>query len=320
MPYHLAGEIDGEKSALKIATFERDGCAMLGLVEEPSILDLAAAQSKLGGAPLPSTMSELIAKSPGSTDRIRSLALKAAKDDATIWLPLTSTRMLAPIPWPTKNVFCVGRNYKAHIEEGARARNREVVFPKLPEFFSKPPTAVIGNDDIIQLDPKVTQQLDYEVELAIVIGRICRDVPLEKALDVVFGYTILNDISARDLQYAHGIPFKGKSLDTTCPIGPWIVTADEFGDPGQHRIGLRVNGDTRQDAHTSDLLFNCSAIISSLSRGMTLEVGDIIATGTPSGVALGMTPQKWLQGGDVIEAWIEGIGTLRNKVQKVSTF
>jgi 2-keto-4-pentenoate hydratase/2-oxohepta-3-ene-1,7-dioic acid hydratase in catechol pathway len=304
---------------VKIATFERDSHAVLGLVEEPLILDLAAAQLKLGGAPLPTTMRELIAQWPESLDRVRDLTSKAAKDDATLWLPIESTRILAPIPRPTKNVFCVGRNYKAHIEEGARANNREVVFPKLPEFFSKPPTAVIGNNDIIRLDPKVTKQLDYEVELAIVIGRTCRDVPVEKAFDVVFGYTILNDVSARDLQYAHGILFKGKALDTTCPIGPWITTADEFGNPSQHRIGLRINGETRQDAHTSDLLFNCSAIIASLSLGMTLEAGDMIATGTPSGVALGMTPQKWLKDGDIIEAWIEGIGTLRNKVRQVGS-
>jgi 2-keto-4-pentenoate hydratase/2-oxohepta-3-ene-1,7-dioic acid hydratase in catechol pathway len=312
-------ELIREKSIVKLASFQRDGRAVLGLVEEASILDLAAAQSKLGGAALPATMPELIAQSPGVLDQVRGLASKAAKDDATLWRPLASMRILAPVPRPTKNVFCVGRNYKAHIEEGARARNREVVFPKLPEFFSKPPTAVIGNDDAIRLDPKATKELDYEVELAIVIGRTCRDVPIEKALDVVFGYTILNDVSARDLQFAHGILFKGKSLDTTCPIGPWIVTADEFGDPGKHRIGLRVNGETRQDSHTSDLLFNCSAIISSLSLGMTLEAGDMIATGTPSGVALGMTPQKWLQDGDVVEAWVEGIGTLRNKVQQVSS-
>jgi len=302
---------------VKLASFQRDGRNLLGLVEEPSILDLAAAQSKLGGPPLPTTMPELIAQSPSALDRVRSLAAKSDRKDSSLWLPLASTRILAPVPRPTKNVFCVGRNYKLHIEEGARARNREVVFPKLPEFFSKPPTAVVGNDDIIRLDPKVTQQLDYEVELAIVIGRTCRDVPKEKASDVVFGYTIVNDVSARDLQFAHGILFKGKSLDTTCPIGPWIVTADEFGDPGKHRIGLRINGETRQDAHTSDLLFDCGAIVSSLSQGMTLEPGDLIATGTPSGVALGMTPQKWLKDGDVIEAWVEGIGTLRNKVQQV---
>jgi 2-keto-4-pentenoate hydratase/2-oxohepta-3-ene-1,7-dioic acid hydratase in catechol pathway len=302
---------------MKIATFRSDGRDVLGFVDGDAILDLAAAQKGPGGANLPTTMVDLIAKAPASLDGLRSLAAKTPKNDAASWRPLASTQLLAPIPHPTKNVFCVGRNYKAHIEEGARARNLEVVFPQAPEFFSKPPTSVIGHRGTIRLDPKVTQQFDYEVELGIVIGRTCRDVPAAQAQDVIFGYTIVNDVTARDLQRIHGIPFKGKALDTTCPIGPWIVTADEFGDPAKRRIALRVNGKTRQDSQISDLLFDCPAIIESLSRGMTLEPGDIIATGTPSGVAMGMKPPQWLKDGDVIEAEVEGIGVLENTVRQV---
>lgn len=302
---------------MRFATFRNNGCDSLGLVDGDAVLDLGAARDSVGGAELPATMIELIAAAPAPLDRIRSLAMKVRREDAALWRPLASAELLAPIPRPAKNIFCVGRNYKAHIEEGARARKQEVVFPKVPEFFAKPPTAVIGHRGTIRLDPAVTQQLDYEVELGIVIGRTCRDVPAAQAKKVIFGYTIVNDISARDLQRAHGVPFKGKSLDTSCPIGPWIVTADEFGDPADHRITLRVNGSIRQDSRTSDLLFDCGAIIASLSRGMTLEPGDIIATGTPSGVAMGMSPPQWLQDGDVIEAEVDGIGVLENTVRQV---
>ncbi len=164
----------------------------------------------------------------------------------------------------------------------------------------------------------MTQKLDYEVELAFVIGPGGRDIKAADAAKHIFGYTVLNDVSARDLQQAHGQWFKGKGLDTCGPIGPWIVTADEFGPASGHAIKLRVNGETRQDSNTSDLLFSVETILEHLSKGMTVDAGDIVCTGTPSGVALGMVPQPWLKGGDVIEAEIEGIGILRNTVRAVS--
>jgi 2-keto-4-pentenoate hydratase/2-oxohepta-3-ene-1,7-dioic acid hydratase in catechol pathway len=191
-------------------------------------------------------------------------------------------------------------------------------FPAVPEYFTKPATAVIGQGAEIRLDPKLTQQLDYEVELAMVIGKRCRDLSVAEAMSAVAGYTIVNDISARDLQRAHGQWFKGKGLDTFCPIGPCIVTSDEYGDPSGRRIALRVNGAIRQESSTADLLFNCAILVSALSAGLTLLPGDIIATGTPSGVALGMTPQLWLKDGDVVEAEVEGIGALKNVVRDVS--
>lgn len=229
---------------------------------------------------------------------------------------LATARLLAPIPRPTKNVFCVGRNYKLHIEEGARARRLPVEYPPLPEFFTKPPTTVIGPEAEIRL-PSTTEKLDYEVELAFVVGRAGRDISAEDALGHIFGFTVLNDVTARDLQRAHGQWFKGKALDTTCPIGPWIVTTDEFDVTKEHRLWLTVNGDKRQDAFISDMVFDCAAILSSLSAGMTVEAGDIITTGTPSGVGLGLNPQIWLKNGDVVEAGIEGIGSIRNTVRAV---
>jgi 2-keto-4-pentenoate hydratase/2-oxohepta-3-ene-1,7-dioic acid hydratase in catechol pathway len=198
-------------------------------------------------------------------------------------------------------VFCVGQNYKKHIEEMSRARGVEVKFPKKPTFFTKPPTSIVGDGDDISFDRSVTQRVDYEVELAIVIGRQTKNVNVAEAMESVFGYTIVNDVSARDLQEAHGQFFKGKALDTFCPIGPCIVTADEFGSPEQgRRLTTTVNGVIRQDSTTCDLLFSCAEIVSSLSQGMTLEVGDVIATGTPSGVAQGMTPPGWLKHGAML--------------------
>lgn len=301
---------------MKLVTFVQDGAPSIGMVEGGSVLDLGAAWRKSGRGVPPGDMVALIAGGEALLSQLRSTASEMKKDPS-LWRELSGVRLEAPIPRPRKNVFCVGRNYKLHIEEGARARGREVVFPTVPEFFSKPPTAVIGHDADVRLDLKVTQQLDYEVELAIVIGKTIRDLSPSQAADAIFGYTIVNDVSARDLQVRHGQWFKGKALDTSCPMGPWIVTKDEFGEPGAHRILLRVNGETRQDSNTSDMLFDCAAIVSSLSQGLTIEAGDVIATGTPSGVALGMSPQKWLQDGDSIEAEIEGIGVLRNRIRVV---
>jgi 2-keto-4-pentenoate hydratase/2-oxohepta-3-ene-1,7-dioic acid hydratase in catechol pathway len=305
---------------MKLVTYLRDGRETLGALHGDKVLALAAAARELATGVLPQTMLELIAGGKSMLG-IAQKTLAAAGSDrraAGLWTPLASATLRAPLPNMRKNVFCVGRNYKAHIEEGARAHGREVTFPKVPEFFSKPPTTVIGNDEAIRLDARHTQQLDYEVELAIVIGAQCRDLGIGRALDPVFGYTIVNDVSARDAQKAHGQWFKGKSFDTFCPMGPCIVTADEFGDPSGHRLSLRVNGAIRQDSNTSDMLFDCPHILASLSAGVTLEPGDVIATGTPSGVALGMTPQLWLKDGDVVEAEVEGIGVLRNRVRAVT--
>jgi 2-keto-4-pentenoate hydratase/2-oxohepta-3-ene-1,7-dioic acid hydratase in catechol pathway len=272
------------------------------------VFDVAAAAPEL-----PATMLDFIAAGEAATTALRQ-ALQRSGDSSANWSSADSVRLLAPIPLPRKNVFCVGRNYKLHIIEGAVARGVEPTYPKVPEFFSKPPTAVVGHDAAVELHERVTKMLDYEVELAIVIGRKVRDLTPQNAMSAVFGYTIVNDVTARDAQRDHGQWFKGKGLDTSCPMGPCIVTAEEFGDPAGHRIWLTVNGETRQDSNTADMLFNVVDILVSLSAGLTLEPGDVIATGTPSGVGMGMKPQQFLKRGDVIVAGIEGIGELRNRV------
>ena len=298
---------------MKFVTYKAGSEERLGILDDArGVLDVVKAGRAIVGRDLPGNMLSFIAAGDAALADARRLL-----EADTGWMPLASVKLMAPIPHYKKNVFCVGRNYKLHIEEGARARGVPVAFPPVPEFFSKPPTTVIGNGDDIQWDSRCTQQLDYEIELGIVIGRKTSNLSEGNALSAVFGYTIVNDVSAREVQKAHGQWFKGKSFDTFAPIGPCIVTADEFGDPNGHQLVLKVNGEVRQDSNTSDMLFNCQQIVASLSAGLTLEPGDTIATGTPSGVALGMEPPAWLKDGDTVELTITGIGTLTNKVRKI---
>ena len=238
----------------------------------------------------------------------RSIAMAAAR------VAREDIRLLAPIPRPAKNIFCVGRNYVDHVKEGYVAQGLRVTLPEHIQLFSKPPTTVIGPGAGIPYDSKVTQKLDYEVELAVVIGKTGINISEADAYDHIFGYTIINDISARDLQRRHDQWFKGKGLDGSCPMGPWIVTADQIPDPQDLALSLSVNGEIRQQARTSQMIFNLRRIIADLSRGMTLEAGDVIATGTPSGVGYAMDPPGLLSAGDIVECEIEHIGTLVNPV------
>lgn len=228
-------------------------------------------------------------------------------------LSLAGVTLAAPVR-PRKNVFCVGRNYMGHAEEIARARGVALNLPSVPTFFTKAPTAIADPGAMLSLSTDVSSEYDWEAELAVVIGTRCRDVPETRALDVVFGYTILNDITARDLQRAHQQWFKGKSLDQTCPIGPWIAGADEIHDPQQLDIALTVNGVTKQSSNTREMIFSVASLIAHLSRGMTLEPGDIIATGTPDGVGMARTPPEFLKDGDLVEVEIPHIGVLRNRI------
>lgn len=207
-------------------------------------------------------------------------------------------------------------NYVEHAYESCRARGLPPTLPEYPVFFTKAPTTVNRPEGTIPFDPALTAQLDWEVELAFVIGRTGKNIPAGDALEYVFGYTIINDISARDLQQQHQQFYKGKSLDGTCPVGPCIVTADELPDAGNLALSLRLNGRTMQNSRTSELIFDIPTIIATLSRGQTVEAGDIVSTGTPSGVGMGMQPQLWLKPGDVLEAEIERIGVLRNTVSR----
>ena len=227
---------------------------------------------------------------------------------------LAGTTLHAPL-YPHKNVFCVGRNYLAHAEEGARALGKELELPSVPTFFTKAPTAITGPDATLDLSGTVSQKYDWEAELAVVIGTRCKDVPEDSALDVVFGYTCLNDVSARDKQRATTQWFAGKTLDDTCPLGPWLVTPDEIGDPQKLDVSLRVNGETKQHASTAVMIFSVARIIAELSQGTTLQPGDVIATGTPEGVGFARNPPEFLKDGDVMEVEIEKIGVLRNPVK-----
>ncbi|MDQ2680409.1 MAG: fumarylacetoacetate hydrolase family protein [Candidatus Eremiobacteraeota bacterium] len=237
-----------------------------------------------------------------------------ARYHGALTVALRDARLAAPIR-PRKNVFCVGRNYLEHAKEGARAGGRELKLPDVPTFFTKAPTAIADPDATLELQARISPHYDYEAELAVIIGKTVRDVSEADAFDAVFGYACLNDLTARDLQRAHLQWFKGKSLDHSCPIGPWIVGKDDLPNPGRLSIELRLNGERRQFSNTSQMIFPIPNLIAELSKGMTLEPGDIIATGTPDGVGFARTPPEFLKDGDVIEIEIAKIGVLRNLIR-----
>lgn len=287
---------------MRLVTY-RDGThGRIGAVQGDRVVDLSSV------AP---DMQSLIEQGSVGLDRAR-----AAVSAASVSLPLAGLTLLAPIPRPRKNIICLGMNYALHAYESARARGNPEVLPEHPVFFTKANTCVAAPNATVPLHDEVTAQLDWEVELAVVLGRTALNVPESQAMEYVFGYTIINDVSARDLQTRHQQFFRAKSLDGCGPMGSWIVTADEIPDPHALGIRLRLNGETMQDSSTADQIFKIPAVISVLSGGMTLEPGDIISTGTPAGVGMGMRPQRWLKDGDVMEAEVERIGILRNTVRK----
>jgi 2-keto-4-pentenoate hydratase/2-oxohepta-3-ene-1,7-dioic acid hydratase in catechol pathway len=244
-----------------------------------------------------------------------------AGTDEILWsnevLPLGDAPLLAPIPRPRRNIFCVGKNYHEHVREFAGSGFDSGAADAIPEFpiiFSKVPECVIAHCDKIRFDPAVSSAIDYEGELAVIIGKGGRGIQKGDALNHVWGYTIVNDVTARDVQSRMKQWHVGKSFDTFCPMGPWAVTADEI-DLGDTLIRTWVNGELRQDANTRDLIFDVPTIIETLSAGITLYPGDIIATGTPAGVGIGFKPPKYLIDGDIVTISIAGLGTLENRVQ-----
>ncbi len=258
----------------------------------------------------PADMVSLIAAGSAALAWLREIASNARET-----IPLSQVKLLAPIPRPRRNIFCVGWNYLDHFEEGAKARPHIKEMPAHPAFFSKVPTTTNGPYDEIPLHAGVTEKLDWEVELGVIIGEGGINISEADAMKHVFGYTVVNDVSAREVQRRHGQQwFKGKSLDGLCPMGPWITTADEVPRPDELRVVCRVNGTVKQDSNTRHMYFKIPRLIAELSAGLTLEPGDIISTGTPSGVGHARTPPEFLKAGDTLETEIAGLGLLHNKI------
>jgi 2-keto-4-pentenoate hydratase/2-oxohepta-3-ene-1,7-dioic acid hydratase in catechol pathway len=267
-------------------------------------------------------LTDLLPAGTGVTELIEGWAVfgpeLAAAMAAAPAVPANRVRLCAPIPVPRRNILCVGKNYLDHAAEfnrsGFDASGNEDR-PERPIFFTKAPSSVVGPYDPVELHPAVTSQVDYEVELAVLIGTGGRGIAAEDAYRHVWGYTILNDVTARDLQRDHKQWFLGKSLDTHCPMGPWAVSADEV-DVESLEVFCRVNGELRQKAAVRDLIFDIPTLIATLSAGMTLQPGDVIATGTPAGVGIGFNPPRFLAHGDLVEVSISGLGALRNEFRE----
>lgn len=287
---------------MKLLTYMADGVERAGVVDGGDVVDVAGLLGE-NDAPLLSFVDG------DHLARIRSALLGG---HAIHRVPIRNTQLAAPIPRPGK-VVAIGLNYVDHAKEGA------VAMPTEPLVFAKFPTSVIGPGRAITWASGLTDQVDYEAELAVVIGRRAGNVALADALDYVCGYTCLNDVSARDLQFADGQWVRAKSLDTFCPIGPWIVTSDEIGDPQALRIECDVSGETLQDATTADMFFSVRDLIARCSSWFTLEPGDIIATGTPPGVGYFREPRRMLADGDIVTVRIEGIGELVNPVRVITS-
>lgn len=291
---------------MRYVTYERDGAQRLGAVVNDRVIDVAEAS---GGA-LPSDMLSFIRAGHSAWQRARQLLSDGNPKGTSI----ASTRLLAPIPRPARNIFCLGLNYADHAAESAQARGREQALPQVPVYFTKATTAVIGPDVPIPWHPDVSTSIDWEAEFGVVIGITGTSIGKERALEHVFGYTLVNDVTARDLQTRHNQWFKGKSLDGSAPMGPWIVTADEIPDPQVLDITCRVNGQVKQHSNTRNMIFDVPTIIADLSRGLTLEAGDVISTGTPEGVGFARKPPEFLKPGDQVEVEVEKIGVLRNPI------
>lgn len=283
----------------------------LGVILGDRIINLASAARSLGVAGIPDDMPSFIGQGPSALKAAATVVDQLGAATAT-GLPLTDVRVRAPIARPSRNIVCIGLNYADHVAESQSVVSSDL--PKFPVLFTKPPSCVIGPGDEIPWHGHVSTAIDWEAELAVIIGRQGRDIDEANALDYVFGYTVANDVTARDLQGRHQQWYKGKGLDGFCPLGPAVVTPDEIGDPHALDIRLRVNGVEKQSSNTRHLIFKVPRLIAEWSAGMTLFPGDILLTGTPSGVGIGRKPPEFLKPGDVVEAEIAGIGVLRNVV------
>lgn len=291
---------------VKVVCFRRDGREALGVLDA----EAEKVHTVVGRPPGPQGLVALIEQQ----------ASGAAVETTGDVVDLASVELLAPVPRPPRNVFCVGKNYWDHSAEFAGSGYDKSAtggddVPDLPIVFTKPPGSVVGPGAIIEPHTHLTRSLDYEVELAVIVGRGGRGIAADEAWEHVWGYTLINDVTARDLQRDHKQWFIGKSLDTFCPMGPWAVSADEV-DPTDIVVEARVNGERRQQANTRDFIFDIPTMIATLSAGITLEPGDVIATGTPAGVGIGFDPPRFLRPGDEVTVSATGVGELSNRVGK----
>ncbi len=280
------------------------------LIGKDQVLDIVAETGARGSVTHVATMLDIIRGGESTMALLREI-VGSPKTDPVL---LNKALLKAPIPRPHKNIFCVGWNYLDHFQEGGNMLKDDRQLPQYPVFFSKTPTSVNGPYDVIPFDSTISTQLDWEVELGVIIGTDGKNIAEANAMQHIFGYTIVNDVTWRDVQRRHGGQWmKGKSLDGTCPMGPCIVTVDEI-DPTNLNIECSVSGVVKQQSNTRHLYFNIPRLIHDLSEGMTLEAGDIISTGTPEGVGFARTPPEWMKPGDLMETTIEGIGTMRNPI------
>jgi len=301
---------------MKLLMFKDGSGRRLGVVrgdQLDEVVDLSALTGALGSQELPADLIGLIDAGGETMNRVRELvSSRKATGGPPVVRALKELTLLPPLDPPRGDVLAIGRNYEKHAAESARAWGEQV---KPPTVFTKAQTSVTGPFDDIVIDPRVSEKIDWEVELGVVIGRKGANIKADEAMNHVFGYTVINDVSARDIQNNWGGQFfKGKSLDASSPVGPWVVTADEIPDPQSLRVSLRVNGEVKQDGNTRDMIYPVSQLIVWLSVGMTLRPGSLIASGTPDGVGFARTPPEFLKPGDLMETEVEGIGQLRNRM------
>lgn len=291
---------------MNFVTFVNEGREQVGVLHEGQIISL----DQLLKRPI-NNMIDLIASF--KTEWLAQIE-QQVQSGGIAGIPLTDVKLLAPIPFPRRNVICLGKNYADHAREIKITKISDTFLPDRPIYFTKMASPAAGHGDVISISRRVTVQVDYEAELAVVIGKDGANIDPEQAEEHIFGYTIANDLSARDLQAGHKQWFKGKSLDGFCPLGPVLVHKSAIPWPVHLDIQCRINGELRQNSNTKNMIFDIPYIISDLSRGLTLKAGDIICTGTPSGVGMGFEPPIFLKDDDIIECFIEKIGKLTNRI------
>lgn len=288
---------------MRVASFRNESTVGWGIIDDDRLITNP-------GSGYPGDVQQLL----DGEEPPMSVLSRLAGDASARRIALADIELLPPLPRPRKNVICLGLNYAAHVQESLSTKGQAVEIPEHPVVFTKAVTAVTGPHADIPLQATLTQQFDWEAELGVIIGRGGRNIVESDALSHVFGYTVINDLTARDLQRRHKQFFLGKSLDGSCPIGPWIVTADEIGDPQNLDVRCWVNGILKQEGNTRQQLFSVARTVSLLSGIMTLEPGDIISTGTPEGVGFARQPPEFLAVGDVVECEVSGVGRIRNRI------